>query len=282
MTHARRGARLLFPLFLLASPGMGLGLGSSSLAAAAPCAPLPPLQGGALKSGELLDYELDAVGARAGTMAVKTLGKKDGLLPVEVSVETSTFFSKVRKVKGTGISYLDAKSLHPRRYAEDSVENGVHRTADVAFDDAEHIARLVYTTSERPGKRQLKYEREAFDALGAIVAFRQLPFKEGLAVCTEVYGVRRMWRLEGKVVGKESITVPVGNFKAWHFSGTARRVDDPKQQREVHIWISDDARRLPLAAIGAMDLGAVRATLSGVRRPGEKPVKADGSKSLKW
>lgn len=247
------------------------------------CAPLPSLQAiPALKPGELLDYDLDAVGARAGVMSVKTLSKKDGLLPVEVSVETSTFFSKVRKVKGTGISYLDAKSFRPQQYSEDSIENGVHRTAKVIFDDAERVARLDYTTAERPGKRQLKYHREAFDALGAIVAFRQMPFKEGLVICTEVYGIRRLWRLEGTVVGKESITVPVGNFKAWHFSGTAQRVDDPKQKREVHVWISDDSRRLPLAAVGAMDLGAVRATLSGVRRPGEKAIKASGVESLKW
>lgn len=251
--------------------------------AAGSCPALPSLQAVAvLKPGELLDYELDAVGAHAGTMSVKTLGKKDGQLPIEVSVETSTFFSKVRKVKGTGTSYLDAKTFRPRQYVEDSIESGIHRTADVQFHDAEQVARLSYTTSERPGKRQLKYAREAFDALGAIMAFRQLPMKEGLTLCTDVYGVRRLWHLEGKIVGRESITVPVGNFKAWHFSGTARRLDDAKQQREVHIWISDDARRLPLAAVGAMDLGAVRATLSGFRRPGEKSVKAEGAESLKW
>lgn len=274
MTLFRRGA---WSILLL--PGALFG----TLARADPCAPLPAFAAGvALKPGEALDYELDAVGARAGTMIVRTLAKKDGLLPIEVSVETSTFFSKVRKVKGTGTSYLNVKSFKPHRYAEDSTENGVHLTSQVAFDDAERVARLNYTTAERPGKRQLKYEREAFDALGAIVAFRQLPFKDGLPICTYVYGVRRMWRLEGKVLGRESITVPIGNFKAWHFAGTARRVDDPKQRREVHVWISDDPRRLPLVAVGAMDLGAVRATLSAVRRPGEKPVKADGSESLKW
>jgi hypothetical protein len=53
-------------------------------------------------------------------------------------------------------------------------------------------------------------------------------------------------------------------------------------RREVHVWISDDPRRLPLAAVGSIDLGAVRATLSAVARPGEKRLEAQGKEDLKW
>jgi hypothetical protein len=50
----------------------------------------------------------------------------------------------------------------------------------------------------------------------------------------------------------------------------------------VHVWISDDERRLPLAALGMIDLGAVRATLKGVSRPGEKNTRAENKGNLKW
>ncbi|HZH04308.1 MAG TPA: DUF3108 domain-containing protein, partial [Myxococcaceae bacterium] len=150
------------------------------------------------------------------------------------------------------------------------------------FDASSHLAQVTYTNAQRAGKRQLRYQGDAFDPVGAIFAFRHLPLREGLALCTDVYGIRRMWRLTGTIEGKENVSLPMGSFKAWHFSGTAQRIDNPSQRREIHVWISDDARRLPLAAVGAVDLGTVRATLTAFRRPGERPVRAEGKESLKW
>ena len=62
----------------------------------------------------------------------------------------------------------------------------------------------------------------------------------------------------------------------------AVRLDKPTQKREMHVWISDDARRLPLVAVGTIDLGAVRATLTAYSRPGEKQKRAEGKEELKW
>jgi len=78
------------------------------------------------------------------------------------------------------------------------------------------------------------------------------------------------------------VSLPLGEFNAWHLSGTAVRLDKPSMTREVHVWISDDERRLPLAALGTIDLGAVRATLSSYSRPGEKTRQAQGKEQLKW
>ena len=109
------------------------------------------------------------------------------------------------------------------------------------------------------------------------------PMKEALPVCFDVYGVRRMWRLTGTVLKREHVSLPLGEFEAWHLSGTAVRLDKPSLTRDVHVWISDDDRRLPLAVLGSIDLGAVRATLTAVSRPGEKAQQAvQGKEQLKW
>jgi hypothetical protein len=101
-------------------------------------------------------------------------------------------------------------------------------------------------------------------------------------VCFDVYGIRRMWRMSGKVEGKEHVSLPVGEFDTWHLVGEAVRLDNHSLRREVHVWITADERRLPVAALGAIDLGAVRATLTGFSRPGGKKAKAEGKESLKW
>ncbi len=65
-------------------------------------------------------------------MSMRVLPIKNGQLPVEVTAQTNTFFSKVRRVNGTATSYLDARTLRPVRYVEDATENDVKRSARVS------------------------------------------------------------------------------------------------------------------------------------------------------
>jgi hypothetical protein len=232
--------------------------------------------------GERLEYDLDAVGAEAGKLTFRVLPEKDGTLPVEAKIQTNTFFSKVRRVKATATSYLDTKSLRPKRYVEDAVENEVQRYADVKFTPSARQMSVQYRNAGKPGQRQYRFAQEGLDPAGSMYLLRQIPLKEGTEVCFDAYGIRSVWRVFGKVVGKEAVSLKAGEFQAWHLQGEAVRVDRPASRREIHIWISDDERRLPLAALGMMDLGVVRATLAAFDRPGEASVKAEGKETLKW
>lgn len=249
----------------------------------AECVALPSLKLPlAFQTGETLDYDLDAMGAKAGRMTMKVLPLKDGSIPVEIQAETNTFFSKVRRVKGSGTSYLNPKTLRPLRYFEDATENEVHRVADVAFRPKEKRVQLVSTIDGATNQWEMGWANEGLDVAGTIYLLRQLPLKDGLKMCFDAYGIRRMWRTWGRVVGKEHISMPVGEFDAWHIEGVAARIDLPQMRRELHVWITDDPRRLPLAALGAIDLGTVRATLTGFSRPGDRQTRAEPKGNLKW
>ncbi|WAM29074.1 DUF3108 domain-containing protein [Myxococcus sp. NMCA1] len=251
----------------------------------APCdSALPALRTPmAFMPGEVLEFDLDAMGAQAGTMTMRVHKQKDGHLPIQVEAQTNTFFSKVRRVHGSATAYLHPRTLRPKRYVEDTLENEQRRKVDVAFGQKERTVKVDYQFGQRPkGQFNYTFDKDGLDVAGAIYLLRQLPLKDDLQVCFDVYGVRRMWRMQGSVVKREQVTTPLGQFNAWHMTGTAVRLDRPKQKREVHVWISDDARRLPLAAVGTIDLGAVRATLTSVSRPGEKPQKSEGQETMKW
>lgn len=247
------------------------------------CRPLPnPKAPFAFWPGEQLEFDLDALGAQAGKMTMKVLPPRNGSLPVEVRAQTNTFFSKVRRVTGMATSYLSPKTLRPQRYLEDATENEVKKTADVVFGAKDHSVKVRYTIGAGAGKSEFRYAHEGLDVAGAIYLIRELPLKEGLPVCFDAYGIRRLWRVYGKVVGKEHVSLPLGEFDTWHVAGEAVRLDNHLVRREIHVWISDDERRLPVAALGAIDLGAVRATLSAFSRPGDRQKRAQGKESLKW
>jgi hypothetical protein len=242
----------------------------------------PALRPPPFRPGETLEFDVDALGARAASLVMRVRpARPDGRWVVEIEVETNSFFSKVRQVKGVGRSTLDPRTLRPVEYREETLENGVQRTAQVGFARA-HEVTLVDTTEGRVSRVAFRSGNDVSDVVGAIPLLRSIPLSVGRTVCFDAYGVRRLWRVWGSVVGKEHVSLPVGEFDAWHFVGEAARLDQPTVRREIHLWVTDDARRLPLAAIGVIDLGAVRATLKAYQRPFERGGKAEPRGNLTW
>lgn len=266
----------------ISAPKVPVTSPSAAFPTDAQCGQLLPIKGPlSFGPGEVLEYDLDALGAKAGRMTMRPLNVRDNQLPIEVSVETNTFFSKVRKVKGTGTSTVNARTLEPLRYYEDATENDSHRVADVTFRQRERNAHLTSTIDGQRGDWDFSLANHTLDVAGAIFYVRQMPLKDGQSVCFDAYGIRRIWRVWG-TVKKEHVSLPVGEFESFHLEGQAAPLNQIDARREIHVWISDDARRLPLAALGAIDLGAVRATLTAFTRPGDKGAKAETKANIKW
>jgi hypothetical protein len=211
--------------------------------------------------GETLDFDIDALGARAGTMSMQVLPVSDGLMPLEVTVETNTFFNKIRKVKGVGKSYLNPKTLRPARYFEDAHENEIHRVADVSFRKNK-TAHLLSDIDGQKWEGDLRYGNDITDVAGAVHLLRSIPVKEGTRLCIDVYGIRSIWRVWGTVLPREHVSLPLGEFETWHLAGEAARLDWPEMRREVHVWVSDDALRIPLRIEVKVFVGHVFAELA--------------------
>jgi len=238
-------------------------------------------------AGEDLEFDLDALGLRAGKLYLRVLPPdkdKGAALPIQAEVKNSTFFAKIRKVSGGGTSYLHPKTLRPTRYIEDIMEDDIHRWADVVFKPKEHTAALQSKENDNAQASELRFGNEALDLVGSIYLLRQLSLNVGMPLCFDAYGVRKVWRVFGKVITREHVSLPIGEFEAFHISGMAVRLDNPnlpKNRREIHLWISDDAKRLPLVTMGVIDIGAIRATLTAITRPDTRK-RAQGKESLTW
>ncbi len=295
---------LLVSTFVLAAPAPYAPPPPPRKAAAAPVAAPPPAAAGKKQlspfpteqqcqalgnvmspipfgPGETLEFDIDALGARAGVMTMQTLPLRDGILPLEVTVETNTFFSKVRRVHGVAKSEISPRTLRSQHYFEDAYENEVHRVADVTFKKNK-TARMVSTVNNQTWTEDLPWGNDVSDVGSAVHLLRGIPMKEGQKLCFDVYGIRRIWRVWGTVLPREHVSMPLGEFESWHLAGEAAPINLPDARREMHVWISDDARRLPLAAMGVMDFGAVRATMKGFTRPGEKTTRAENKANIKW
>lgn len=286
------------PLFAIAVASLlGAGAARAAQPASVPAIPKPPVHAlptGAcpalpkpragpppFPAGESLSYDVDVLGAKAGQLVFDVLPTARGAteIPIRVKAESNTFFTKMKKITGEVTSTLRAKDLHPVRFHEDLLEGTTTRVADVVFKDRQAEVTWRSNQPKNPqGTNRFDFVGDALDYVGGIYLFRAAPLKVGQTVCFQVYAIKRMWRVDGKVEAREHVSVPAGEFEAFHLSGMA--VSSSGNRREVHFWISDDAQRLPIAALGVMELGPVRAQLTEVRRPDLRTAAA--KTSMEW
>ncbi len=240
------------------------------LPTAAECPALPAAGEIPWEPGEKLAYDIDVLGAYAGEMALVALPPvgtgTSREYPLRALAASNSFVSSMKRFRGRSTTYVRSRDLHPRRYREDSNEAGLVRSADVVFGKKAEGAKVTvdWTKGKEKGKRVARYANDVFDPVAAAYYLRAIDVAPGQPFCFDAYGLRRLWRVHGTVKGPETVTVPAGTFQAYHFAGTAVRIDNPRRHREVHVWIGADGQRLPLAAMVTLDVGPVRAQLTHV------------------
>jgi hypothetical protein len=225
---------------------------------------VPPLPGKDIPfaAGEKLEYRIDAFGATIGSFSMSLVpGRKPDALTIVARGRTESVAEDFYAVTAVAESHL-GRALEDRAYDEDSTEDGVHRSVNVTFPPKAGALAVHATREGNPEELSLQAPVDTRDMLASLYDLRTIPLANGFSFCIPVFGARRIWLLRGSVTGRERITTPLGEYKTIHLSGTATRTEGPPNAREVHLWLTDDADRLPVAAYGMIQGKPVRVELS--------------------
>lgn len=238
---------------------------------AAPACGLPPLTPGERpwRTGEALGYDLDVLGVvKAGTLQLAVERPMSGgkVIPLRARAKTSAAMSNLKAFAGVALSWIDAATLLPERYRDETDEGGVRKFSDARMPPGPELS-IEYRYGEKAGKATYPRERDVLDALSTLYYLRAARLAPGDRFCFDLVANRRFWRLEGTVSSKsERIDTPAGKFDTVRVDATTRRFDRPDgKTRDIHLWFGTDARRLPVAMVSEVDIGPVRATLSAIR-----------------
>jgi hypothetical protein len=225
--------------------------------------------------GESLVFDVDIMGVRAGSLNLSVTPSQGGGLAFTAAARTNNFFANVREVDGRATSFTRDGTLHPARYREDATEDGVRKWAEVVFPAGRHEVDVRFGVGERERRVRYPVTDTPHDLISVVYYLRTLDLSIGQSFCLDVYGNRRMWRISGKVEDEEFVNTPAGGFETWRLSGSAQRMDLPSFERELHVWIAQDERRTPVAAMSSIDLGPVRARLSRLGGAGGQERRPD-------
>ena len=149
---------------------------------------------------------------------------------------------------------LDVYTLLPQRAASYSDEHGQKKLNVVRFNRGAGTADYEVQSST-PTKNRLLVPPLTEDALSAVMAVRATPLLEGGRITMPVVERGVLYTMKVTVGAKELVATGAGRFTAWRLKPTVVDAEGRELARGIALWISDDARRLPVRLEAELAVG---------------------------
>jgi len=214
------------------------------------------------KIGEYFQFAIDWNGLNGGSslMQVQNLTRVDGhrVYRVVMKAESNSFVSKFYKVRDRAETYIDAESLYTRRFVKKLREGGYEKDIDVRFDQESRKAK--YADGEvfdvPPG---------VHDVLSAFYYVRTVPLPDGATLSIPTHDNDKTYEMVVKVHGREKVEVPAGKFDCVVVEPILKSEGVFKSKGSILVYLSDDARRIPVMVKSKIPVGAVTVSLTDMR-----------------
>jgi uncharacterized protein DUF3108 len=228
----------------------------SKAAAPAPAAkremPVP------FKAGEVLEFDVGwSSYVTAGTATVTVKEKKPSYNSVAYYVvaegQPTSLLSKLYTLYYKADSLIDVYNLLPQRGSLFVQEGKRRRMKTTTFDQPKRQAKYEVQTATRV-ERTLTLPPMTQDALSALYVLRCIPMKAGDKFNMPVTDAGDVYKVQMQVTALESLKTPLGTMNAFKIVPviTGSKGEPP---RGLAIWISDEARRLPLKIEAQLAVG---------------------------
>ncbi len=232
-----------------------------------------------LNPGESMAFEVRLGGVLAGeaALAVGEIGEFEGKKAVVVRSRANTAGAAalLKRIVDEATTTIDIDTGRPLAL-ETHVEQG-SRTTTATARFVGNVAQVTYKRSDDPNPHEYRINfgketvHDTHSAMAQVRGWRPAP---GTTRQVFVVGGRRLWRVDVKYVGAETIgSEEMGNRRAIRFEGASYRakanfvVDSNKPARTFTVWLSDDADRVPLRVTAHTELGDVAVELTDYSRP---------------
>jgi hypothetical protein len=150
---------------------------------------------------------------------------------------------------------LDSVTLLPHRGSMHAEEGARRRSALTRFDRA--AGKGVFEVQTEPrGSLEFDIPPQVQDGLSGLYVLRSMTLKPGDTISLPVADEGMVYSVRANVTGSERLRVPLGEFDA---SVLRMTITDPAGQpaaANTAVWISNDARRLPLKMQAELAVGS--------------------------
>jgi hypothetical protein len=185
--------------------------------------------------------------------STRTVGVVEAFYPVRESIE----------------SIMDADGLYSLSYSLKETQGKKKRRKEITFDYERKKVRIALNDDQPvvlpvPGHMQ--------DALSSLYSVRaRKDFVVGKSVFVDVIDGDKIWSVEVQTLGKERIKTPAGEFDTIKVKTYPKYEGVFMNKGEIYIWLTDDARKLPVLMKSIITIGSIVATLTNIEDGKSKP-----------
>lgn len=185
--------------------------------------------------------------------------------------KTKPFFDSVFKVRDTNESWLDEESKVTLKYVSNISEGGWKKREILYFNQPENTFLLDDNGKLKKGQTAQNVQ----DVLSALYFIRTLDIKVGEEYTLDAHSGDLSWPLTVKVLRKETVKVPVGEFKCLVLEPVIRKdAGIVNAKGKMLVWVTNDDIKMPVyLKVKIPILGSVEAKLSKIKNQSIGTIK---------
>ena len=235
--------------------------------AAAPAAPKKEMAV-PFKAGEVLEFDVGwSSYLTAGTAVVSVKEKKPSYNSVAYYVvaegQPTPLLSKLYTLYYKADTLVDAYSLLPQRGSLYVKEGKRQRMKTTTFNQTAKTAKYEVQTATHVVK-DLSLPAFTQDALSALYVLRSIPMKPGEKFNMPVTDAGDLYKVQMQVGSVEPVKTGLGTVNGMKIVPVVTMTKGTPP-RGLALWLSDDARRLPLKIEAQLPVGRFTVTLRAAR-----------------
>ncbi len=123
--------------------------------------------------------------------------------------------------------------------------------------------KAVYIDHLGGGKVELPIKADTYDPYSSFYHVRTLPLEVGKSVYVSILDTNQLWNVEVQVLKKEKLKTILGEVNTILIKPLMTSEGIFERKGEIYIWLTDDARRIPVKMRTKVTIGSVTATLVG-------------------
>ena len=214
--------------------------------------------------GEKLTYEISwskIVKAGIAVMEVReaTTGENRPAYEFVSSTHSTGLVDKFYPVRDTVKSIVDSEEFGSLSFSLRSNRGKRTRERDMQADPAKGTVRVTVNGESRvyPVPERVQ------DALSSLYYLRTRgDLVVGRQIVVDVHDSGKTWAVEIQTLGRERISTPAGDFDTIKIVTHPRYEGVFMHKGEIMIWLTDDARRVPVLMKSTISIGSIVATLT--------------------
>ncbi len=207
-------------------------------------------------------YDLTWTGIKAGTatLGITKEGEKFKIVSTAKSADWVSVFYKVEDRAESLMARTGANEwATPLNYRLKTREGKHRKNKEVIFNVSQKKAIYIdHLTNER---KDYEIPENIYDPISSFYYVRTLPLKIGESVYVTIFDSKKVWDVEVQVLKKEKLILPSGTFNTILIKPLLKSEGIFSRKGDIFIWITDDAKRLPVKMQTKVAVGSIVATL---------------------